>query len=134
MCGDYIDAFVNATYISFEKGSKLRSVGNYFLRLCYKIETLILPSTLTSIGKINCFQDNKKLKLVIYFGEGDFQNLNALINCSSITFKVSERYPSSYFANIHVSQFYPVLCRTYSNNYMKSFFKILFNIWLYNYY
>lgn len=117
--GDFIDFFRIAKNITFERGSKLTSVGTHFLRYCHKLEYLELPSSLISIQSLNCFEKNYKLKKIVYCGDGNFDSLDRFIDCpSNLIIEVSIRYPSLYFAGIKVSPCTNITCISSIQNYL----------------
>lgn len=99
---DYIDYYTNCLEVKFEKNSKLKSVGKYFLRYCLKLEYLELPPSLSYIDSYNCFEESRNLKVVVYFGKSNFDYLAPFISVSKLSVIVSHSYPSKMFSNIPV--------------------------------
>lgn len=104
--GQYIDYFSNCTEITFEKNSKLISVGNFFLRNCLKLERITLPPLLSSIGNTHLFRQDSMLKTIVYFGRANFDHLSELFEVTNCTVYVSTYYKGPTFAKIPVKRIY----------------------------
>ena len=72
--GNLIDYFYNLVEFRFEDNSRITSIGNYFLQHCLKLESIILPSSIASIGDGLC-KNSPKLKFIRYCGIIDFTNI-----------------------------------------------------------
>ena len=99
--GKWIDYFGTATKFIIEEGSKLKSIGDYFLRYSPKITEVILPPLITSIGKEMCDQCTG-LKLLMFCGNADMSGLvTAFRGCSSLQrVIVPNRYKGTSFGGV----------------------------------
>ena len=119
-----IDAFHGLTKFIFERGSRLETIGSYFLQGSSELKEIAIPSTVKSIGSYflnNC----KKIEHVIFCGTADFTTLeNPFQSWNSFeSVIVSKEYAGSKFGgkNIVVKEFnncFPVFrCPTKCNFY-----------------
>lgn len=90
--GRCIDYFSIATRFIFEEGSKLNSIGNYFLRYSPKIEEVILPPSIKSIGNYIC-DHCTSLKCIMFCGKSDMSSIaEAFKNCPSFQRVIVTKY------------------------------------------
>lgn len=96
--GERTDSFVNVKKISFEIGSKIQVIGDYFLQFSHAIEEFILPPTITSLGS-NFAGNCTNLRNIFYCGTSDFSVIqNCFVNCTSeISIYVNRDYLFSEF-------------------------------------
>ena len=95
------DCYRNAKRIIFEKGSRLTSIGSYFMRYSPYIEEVVFPSSVKEIGSYFA-QECTGLKRVYHCGNDvDFSSIsNAFDNCpnkGSIKIYVSYNYNGTSF-------------------------------------
>ena len=85
------DYYVNAEKISFEKGSRVTSIGNNFIRYSKVVKEIILPSSIQSIGSY--FADNCiSLERVSFCGSTDLSSIVKALNACSYVATVFVSY------------------------------------------
>ena len=89
--GDYNDCFHVAKVIVFQEGSRIETIGKYFIRVSKEVEEIVIPATVKSIG-IGFANSCPKLKRVRFCGITDFSNIGEAFNDNSILKKVTVSY------------------------------------------
>ena len=96
--GDRIDTFRNLKSFTFRDGSRLETIGTFFLQNSYSITHLILPSSIKSIGDDFCLSCHS-LIFVSYCGKSDFSLVKMSETPKYKYAIVTEEYPTLKFAD-----------------------------------
>ena len=126
----YLDCFFTATSFIFEKGSKVRSIGEYFLKISPKIEYLEIPPSVQSIGNNFFFYTENYqpiIKVIFYCGRYDI-SANEMYAPQTTVIVVSKNYPSEKFFGRSVAKFSTISCQHSPRTTMKRCFH--FSLWL----
>ena len=103
--GDNNDAFHSIKKFNFEKGSRLESIGNHFLRISTLIEEITIPYTVTYIGSY--FANGcTSLKRVSYCGKADLSSFSPAFSDSNNVNEVivSYEYTAASFGGKSITQ------------------------------
>ena len=97
--GNRIDTLSIATKVIFERGSRLETIGEYFLLNSRQLKEITIPSSVVSIGKhflTNC----TKLEQIMFCGKTDFSGLaESFEKCNNLKSTiVSKEYNGTQFA------------------------------------
>ena len=94
-----IDYFHYAKHIYFEKNSRIRSIGENFLRVCQELTEFTFPKSLQSLGSL-AFDQCPKLIKVSFCGETDLSSIeNPFRSSSNVLVLVTRNYKGASFGN-----------------------------------
>lgn len=121
--GNRIDYFSSMTHFKFAEGSRIESIGDYFLQHCESLEYFELPSSVKSLGNY-LLHSSTKLKTFAYCGVTDFSTVTESFQENNIIKEVivSLEYPSNKFSHLAVNKktfqecHTPIKCRTCLHN------------------
>ena len=95
--GNQMDFLWNCTSLIFEEGSRLKTIGSFFLRNSKNIKTLVLPPFLQSIGPYSMSSTNN-LEKIYFCGEQSFENSNLNYAVENVTVYVTSFYSGTKFS------------------------------------
>ena len=116
---DNNDALVSVRSFKFEKESRLKTIGAYFIRRSPYIEEITLPSSVVSIGSYFA-EDCASLKRVSYCGSTAFSSIaSAFDKCTNqIDVFVSYEYTAASFGGKSITKkTYDVCCGAYEKHF-----------------
>jgi hypothetical protein len=120
------DFYTNAEKIYFEKGTKVTTIGAYFIRYSHAVKEIVIPSSVQSIGS-NFAEYCSNLMYISFCGSKDFSVIsNAFLGCTNFLYAlITNDYKGNLFGGKRVvvklsNNCLPLKDRCYTHKYVNS--------------